>query len=91
MGQTKTYSTRRRLKKRLEEYRKSKLRKLSDPKDKDDPRWVKRLVDRIEIEIAKKQTAIQHKQQQRSVGRNRRPKQSDSQPQTGPILAKPEN
>jgi hypothetical protein len=91
MGRAKTYSKRRRLKNRLAESRTSKLRKLSDPKDKDDPRWVKRLVEHLEIEIAKKQKATQHKQEQRSVGGNRRSRQSDLQQETGLPQAAAEN
>jgi len=35
--------------------------KLADPKDKDDKRWAKRCLDRIEARLAKKQRAIEWK------------------------------
>jgi hypothetical protein len=67
----------RRLKKRLEERKKAQLRKLSNPKDKDDPRWVKHFVNRLDKEIAKKEKRAEHKQEQRKVRRNRRAAKRD--------------
>lgn len=70
---------RRRRLKRLKETKNAKSRKLSDPKDKDDPRWVKRRLDRLDQAIAKKEKSAEHKREQRKVGRNRRAKRaSDS-------------
>jgi len=62
--------------KRLQGVKKRLLRKLSDPKDNDDPKWAKRMLTGVEKRISKKEKTAEHKQQQRKVGRNRRPKPS---------------
>jgi hypothetical protein len=59
-------------KKQLRQTKKKLERKLSDPKDSDDPSWVKRWMDRVDGSIAKKEKATEHKNAQRKVGRNRR-------------------
>jgi len=51
--------------------RKRILRKLANPKDGDDPRWLKHRLAYVEKRIVKKERAAQHKQQQRRVGKNR--------------------
>jgi hypothetical protein len=63
-------------KKQLRQTRKKLAHKLSNPKDSDDPRWVKRRIDRVDGRIAKKEKATEHKNAQRKVGRNRQPKGS---------------
>jgi len=59
--------------KRLSEVRKRLLRKIANPKDHDDPQWTNRMLARVEKRIAKKEKTVEHKQEQRKVGRNRRP------------------
>jgi hypothetical protein len=61
-----------RLKQRLEDRKRSKLRKLSNTKDRDDPRWVKRQVELLDKEIAKKEKTAEHKREQKKVRRNSR-------------------
>jgi hypothetical protein len=64
-------------KKQLRQTRKKLAHKLSE--DSDDPRWVKRRIDRVDGRIAKKEKATEHKNAQRKVGRNRQPKGSSEQ------------
>ena len=53
------------------EKRKTMLKKLSDPNDKDDPRWVQAFLGHAEVRIARKEKAKSHRQSQRKVGRRR--------------------
>ena len=57
---------------RLEEGKTAMKRKLSDPKDKDDPRWVKGNIAIVENLIEKKTRSLEHKQGQREGNRKRR-------------------
>jgi len=57
------------------ETRKTMLKKLSDPHDKDDPRWVEAILGHVDVRLAKKETAKSHRQTQKKVGRNRRKKE----------------
>lgn len=55
-----------------EQTRKRLQRKLVDPKDSDDPRWVRRILESFEKRIARKEKAHLHKQQQRRVKNKQR-------------------
>ncbi|HTM53731.1 MAG TPA: hypothetical protein VL175_06855 [Pirellulales bacterium] len=62
---------------RLEQSRAKLLKKLSDPNDKDDPKWVGRWAARVEANIAKKEKGKSQKQSEKKggqVGRIRRAK-----------------
>jgi hypothetical protein len=52
------------------------LKKLSDPADKDDPRWVRAFLGHADARLARKEKAKSHRKEQKKVGRNRKPKQS---------------
>ena len=54
---------------RLEDRRTALLRKLANPKDHDDPEWVKRRLAHIEFGIAKKQRTKEQKQREKKVRR----------------------
>jgi hypothetical protein len=47
-------------------------RKLANPKDHDDPLWVKRMMKYVDAQLAKKERAMEHKESQRKGNRKRR-------------------
>ncbi len=59
---------------RIKAKRVSLLKKLSDPNDKDDPRWVARRLAANEAVIVKKEKAKEQKQRDNKRGPTRRPK-----------------
>jgi hypothetical protein len=59
---------------RLEESTLAGNRKLADPKDKDDPRWVKAGLRTMDALIEKKERSLEHKQTQRKARKNQRRK-----------------
>ncbi len=58
------------------EKRKTMLKKLGDPHDKDDPRWAKAYLRHAEVRLARKEKAKVHRQTQMKVGQNRRGSES---------------
>ena len=56
--------------------RQTMLRKLGDPNDKDDPRWVKCWLLAAEVRLARKEKAKDHRRVQSLVGRHRSDKPS---------------
>jgi hypothetical protein len=56
---------------RLEGQQATLLRKLADPKDADDPRWVRRMLGRVEVSQAKTERAMEHKEQQKAKHKRR--------------------
>ena len=56
---------------RFVESREGMLRKLANPKDSDDPIWVKHRLKRVDAKEATTERALEHKQQQRKKLRQR--------------------
>ena len=52
--------------------RETMLKKLSNPSDPDDPRWVRAYLGHAEARIARKEKALRHRLTQKKVGTNRR-------------------
>ena len=52
--------------------RETTLKKLSNPNDADDPRWLKAALGHIDARIVKKENAKPHRQSQKVVGHKRR-------------------
>ena len=52
--------------------RETTLKKLSNPNDTDDPRWLRAALGHIDARIAKKEKAKRHRQTQKVVGHKRR-------------------
>jgi hypothetical protein len=46
------------------------LGKIADPKDGDDPRWVRRILEGFEKRVARKEKAKDHKDQQKKTRRS---------------------
>jgi hypothetical protein len=56
---------------RFEKAREGMLRKLADPNDADDPRWIMGRLKRVAFAEAKSERATRHKEQQR-MGKHKR-------------------
>lgn len=76
MAKARTVKTRRFKSSGLEKSRAKLLKKLSDPKDMDDPKWVCQWLARVEVTLAKKEKAKSQKQIEKKSGQRKPRKES---------------